>query len=105
MAAAFGLAAAFLGATAVVFFGAAAFLGAAALVTVGFFGAAGFLGAVGFAVLGSGLASFTGPEAPLGCANSPASTPALRARLNRESKVAVEATLRVLLARTYFLIA
>lgn len=54
---------------------------------------------------GSFLASFTGPDGPLGCVKSPESTPALMLRLNCESKTLVDEALMLLFASTYFLMA
>ena len=62
------------------------------------------MGAAVFA-LESFLASFTGPDGPLGCKKSPASAPLLMLLLICTSKALVEATLMLLFARTYFLMA
>lgn len=125
--AALGLAvfvAAFFGAAA--FFDAAAFLAAGFFAVVVFFAAAVFFGAAFFAVVAfsalgfvsvfaalgaaavffsAGLASFTGPEAPLGWAKAPESTPVLRALLMCVLKALSVVAPRLLLALMYFLIA
>lgn len=108
MAAAFFGAAAFLGAAFLAAVAAAGFLVVAAAgffaVAVGaFFAAAAFLGAAAFLASGFCLASLVLPEGPLGCSKTPLSTPFLSALLKRESNCLSEATLRLLLALTYFL--
>ena len=89
---------------AAVFFAAVVFLGAAAVSFFSVFGFAVLVAAAGF-LSADGLASFTGPDAPFGWANTPLSTPVLRALLMWAVKALSVVLPRLLLALMYFLMA